>query len=551
MSVEAGREKPTKRWPYLLIAAVILSTALPDRNAFFSTDEGLYYLEAQRMLRGEIPYRDFFQFIGPGTMSLARAVMAVFGDDALAAMRFLLLGLYGLSASLLYSMALRRVGRPLIALLAPLYLIVVSHQAAWWSYDHHALSNTLILIALALLFQLLDRPRRWTLAALGLACGASVTVTQHIGALLTLAVLGLAAFVLPHPLDRSRRDLVRPILIGASVLPILALLYLADHGAVGDAYQSMVVWPLTDYRRFHDEPYFSDGFRRVAESWSEQGLGAFTAIGHLLLVGIGPPLALVFGVLRLLVRRPPPLPGEDARRSAAGVALVVLACVQFAAVGAHPAQYVIARSSTLAFIVLLELVSPGRSRLARAIGERLPGLGPSLRRAFSLLLIAWLAWDLAGTGRRAAQTQAEVRAHAFRIPTRFGELLHPDRAEGYELNLVLREILARTKPSDPILVFHWSSHFYVLADRPPAVPYSGILPGYSEPQLARFAEAVARGEPRLVVRDRVVDALIKGGDPRLKELRVRGPYLGPIDMALMAHYKPVLLLRHFSVFARK
>src|SRR5262249_53973642 len=54
-------------------------------------DEGIYLVGAQRVLRGECPYRDFFSLTGPATYYLYALLMAAFGQTFLAARLFLCL----------------------------------------------------------------------------------------------------------------------------------------------------------------------------------------------------------------------------------------------------------------------------------------------------------------------------------------------------------------------------------------------------------------------------------------------------------------------------
>ena len=55
---------------YITAAAFLLSIAYPLIFRRFTTmepDEGIVLQGAQRILRGEVPYRDFFSFLTPGS----------------------------------------------------------------------------------------------------------------------------------------------------------------------------------------------------------------------------------------------------------------------------------------------------------------------------------------------------------------------------------------------------------------------------------------------------------------------------------------------------
>ncbi|MCC7383050.1 MAG: hypothetical protein IT384_14525 [Deltaproteobacteria bacterium] len=542
---------PARAWPRLVIALIILATALPNRSAFFALDEGIYYLDGARLLSGEVPYRDFFQFIPPGTMFFTRAFLGLFGDDALMATRFALLGIYVWSAWMLYGFAHRLTGRPVISLLAPLHLVVVSRNASWWVIGHHPLSNALLLLAVALLLRIVERPRRWDPFFLGLTLGAVIVVTQHVGALLTLAVLGLATWYLPEKSDRSRRTLLAAILQGASLPVGAVLLFLFANSALSDAFWCMVVYPATVYRPFHAEPYFAGGFELLSKDWSAGGLGAFDLVGHLLLVGLAPPIALSLGVVRQIATSVRVSPATvDPPLAAARLIIVTCAVVQFMTVASQPTHHAITQSSSLSFVILLDLVTPRGRFLLRRAGEELAALGPALRNALAALLLAWFAWDLSSALGRELRAMSVLREHAIVVPTRFGDLVHTDPKVGYELNLVLRKIREQTRPGEAILVFNWSAHLYLIADRPPATRFSGILPGHnSDAQFAQVIDAIRNRRPHLIVRDDIMDQLLALGDRRFSVDTGGAPYLGPLDLELSGGYRPVLLLSRFRVFA--
>src|SRR2546423_11984349 len=55
------------------------------RYCSFGSDEGIVLQGSARILRGEIPYRDFFSFYTPGSYYLVALLFKVFGDSLVVA----------------------------------------------------------------------------------------------------------------------------------------------------------------------------------------------------------------------------------------------------------------------------------------------------------------------------------------------------------------------------------------------------------------------------------------------------------------------------------
>jgi len=87
------------------------------------SDEGIVLYGSQRLLEGQVLYRDFFEFITPGAMYFFAGVFALTGPSLLAA-RMATAVVNGLAASLLFGLA-RRVAGAAEALAAGLVFAVV------------------------------------------------------------------------------------------------------------------------------------------------------------------------------------------------------------------------------------------------------------------------------------------------------------------------------------------------------------------------------------------------------------------------------------------
>jgi hypothetical protein len=150
-------------------------------NAF--GDEIHYFLHAVRMLHGELPYRDFFTFVFPGTDLLYAGVFRIFGVHQWVAQGLILvLGLLLTSTvTWISSSVLRR----RLVLLPPLLFLVFDFTSAL-DATHHWWSTLSVLAATGLLLDGRDRRR---IVASGALCGIATLFTQTQGVLSLIAIV--------------------------------------------------------------------------------------------------------------------------------------------------------------------------------------------------------------------------------------------------------------------------------------------------------------------------------------------------------------------------
>ena len=137
---------------------LLLTTA--DRLIVIN-DEGIYLDGAVRVLRGEVPYRDFFAICGPGTFWMLAGIFRVAGISLSSARILLALDLTllsGLTFWLTSQLASRTTAVCAALLFGALSLsgpnnIVVNHR---WD------SSALALAAICAALSAIRRPRRWS-----------------------------------------------------------------------------------------------------------------------------------------------------------------------------------------------------------------------------------------------------------------------------------------------------------------------------------------------------------------------------------------------------
>ena len=77
-----GEGKPRVPWIALVVVSIVAQLAWMDATVG-TYDEGLVLVGADRVLRGDLPYRDFWTLYGPGSYYLLAGLFRLFGELAL------------------------------------------------------------------------------------------------------------------------------------------------------------------------------------------------------------------------------------------------------------------------------------------------------------------------------------------------------------------------------------------------------------------------------------------------------------------------------------
>src|SRR5262245_32214412 len=229
---------------FLLLATVlctVLACAPFFRYILWFGDEGIVLNGAEKILRGERIYRDFFEFLPPGSFLIGAAWMQLIGPS-LASIRVLALGVIVVCAGLTY-VAIRQASRnPGLAALLTITWVVQS-QGSWMVISHHWFSTAASMASAVALFSALTSVGAAPTALLlaGLFAGIAAMITPVQGAFLCLAALGLAA---TRP-DRKRA--VLGVVGGVAIFPLAALAYLGATDSIAAAFYDIIVFPAQHY----------------------------------------------------------------------------------------------------------------------------------------------------------------------------------------------------------------------------------------------------------------------------------------------------------------
>jgi hypothetical protein len=250
----------TERLAVVTGAAVVLRLSFFREGClifpFASGSNGVFFDEAYRVLQGEVMYRDFFEFLMPGTPYLYAAVFALLGPTT-GALGNVLVALGALLAALTHALS-SRVAGPRWRLL-PAAAIVALVYAPGTLGDHKwpaLAAGQLGLIVLCAGPLSLARA-----AAGGALIGSSLVFTQDLGVGIAAgAAAGLAA-------RRPGAKALAVFAVGCAAVPVAVLVFFAREAGLATLIENCVVFPLTRYREFN---VFSVSLALTPRSWPRE-----------------------------------------------------------------------------------------------------------------------------------------------------------------------------------------------------------------------------------------------------------------------------------------
>ena len=454
-------------------------------SSIYNNDEFTYMSHARRIAAGQVPYRDFFEFIPPLPLWLHAAANHA-GAPSLATTHALAALLIGIAGVQLYFLARRLGVGPWLAWL-PGFTLLFGGYTHWAIYSHHWLVLPFELAALQLAMRGLTHPgwQPWALAGLGV--GFAGLSMQTDGAALGLL---LAAGVMID--GWQRREPVKLVvmrlaaLTAGTAVPVLAAAgILAAQGALGAAFEDVVRWPLTQYRHpggMNDVDVLTDLPTRLQPITARPVwyFRVYHLLGLYALVLAAFVGAAAWG-LAWIGRR---LRGEGWTAEQGALGLVglwaiasLLVCMRGNGDHVHVTCYAVP-----AFL----WCTVGAARLARLPG--LPGT-ELLRWLPALAVVGYMATGALGQAKAMVQD-----------PGLWNRPLHPDfRLENSE---IVRFLKAHMRPGDRMAAMPYAGFFHVYGP-PPATPYTFILTpeeGYgTHDQFDAFWAEVAKARPRFIV----------------------------------------------------
>jgi hypothetical protein len=250
----------------IAIALALLSfgyLCLFRRFTQLEPDEGIVLQGAQRILMGQIPYRDFFTFLTPGSYFLMALIFRVFGNSMLVA-RTTLAVIGAIFSVITYALA-RRVCSKKSALLAAA-LVALTALPYRFLVLHNWDSTFWACLAVYSAIRLSEIPRGSWAFATGTLCSLAVLFEQSKGAGLSIGIV--LGFILISLSGRHATLPLRSIAwaaFGFACPLAITFIYFAYHHAAGIMLVDWL-WPLRHYSAanhvFYGSQNWSDEIRR-------------------------------------------------------------------------------------------------------------------------------------------------------------------------------------------------------------------------------------------------------------------------------------------------
>jgi len=247
-SLKAARSRDF--WWVVAVGLVTAALCVPlIRYVWFLGDEGVLLHGAERMLRGEKIYIDFFEFLPPGGFMIMEGWFGIAGMSLLSARVLAILTIVGISC--FAYLACRQASKnPQLSALIAIGLTIVS-QGDWTQISHHWFTTLLSMIVAWAALASVEHARPWRLGPLtaGIAAGAAVMVTPNRGALVMLAAA--TAFL---NFRRYRSELLIYALASA-LIPICLIAYVIERGALMAAVDDVILATAARYTIPNSVPF--------------------------------------------------------------------------------------------------------------------------------------------------------------------------------------------------------------------------------------------------------------------------------------------------------
>lgn len=223
-------------------------------------DEGSIVYGAARVAEGAVPYKDFFEVMGPGTFYGLALWFKAFGTSWLTS-RVAVLATALVSASAIYYATTRQYRGRWAAVPAALYTLVT--VPLWPAANHHFDANMWVLLAFAVSTSA-PQFNRTTSILTGVVAGLASTVMPQKG------VLVLAGLCIARLIDGGRGRgwrravadtlwMLGPFLaVGANVIG-----FFWSRNALSELVYANLTWPATNYHSVNTVPY-AYGLRELA-----------------------------------------------------------------------------------------------------------------------------------------------------------------------------------------------------------------------------------------------------------------------------------------------
>jgi len=454
------------------LAAVVMLSFSPYIHRTPYTDSSVFLYIAQRMLQGEIPYRDLWDHKGP-ILYLLNVIGLVLGRGSVWGVWSLELACLLASVWLGYRTMRALAGPGLAGLVGVVWLLYFGEVVQRGNLtEEYGLIFQFATIALFL--SLLRRGWTWSrLCLLGLCTIVPFFLRANLIALQAAAFLALALGTLAQRDWRRLGQLVAGYAASAAVVAGGIVSYFLAHHALGDFLRAAFV--------------FNTVYTTLSGTLDNRLLFLQGGVG--IMPALVVPAALTW--LSLLWWRRGALPGQAPRALATLCLLALpLECIASSLSGRQFAHYYLSWIPITALLTCL-----GLARLAAARHRRV------------LLPAALLLWGMLGVPALHAPARHHLQLFAALCTGRY-ETYRPPETETERLVAYLRH---QTAPADTLLVLGFGGDLAFLSRRRSATRYFYVAPlyvaGFVTPRMVETYLRDLRAHPPRVIIDQYTNHL--------------------------------------------
>ncbi len=239
-----------KALPYLVLATGCVVYLYQFIRLFAGGgDEGTLIDGAVRITEGQVPFRDFFEVMGPGTFYWLAMFFKLFGTTWIATRISLIVTLV-VTALLIYFLT-RRLRTGFEA--APALFCLAISFPPWPSVSHHAVANLFALLSFAILVSWIDKRRGMMLFICGVMAGLTTCVMQPKGLLLFISFVVILWGLCRKEL--SYRSSIAGLIAGYLAVGLSVFLLFWSARALPDMLYANLIWPLSSYGSVNAVPY--------------------------------------------------------------------------------------------------------------------------------------------------------------------------------------------------------------------------------------------------------------------------------------------------------
>jgi hypothetical protein len=514
--------KPQNRGNLLLAVTVFVAAGaavwwLWANRFFLSLDEGIYLAGAERILRGQVPYRDFFVITGPGSFWIQAAILGLLGSTLRHARLSLVFDMALLTA-LVYWLTARLGGRNVALVVAAAFFAFETRPLFRLYVNHRWDSSAFALLAVALVFAGTESPRLLSILAGGITAATAAWITPSLLAVLVL--LGVWLLMVKE----LRRHCI-PYLLGIISISLFATAVLFFQGALGPMFGDLL-WTSRHYPAANAVPYgygaIAPGGLRSILAGAQISASVARATGFLsVLLPVVLPLAVYGGwMVRRLRRRPI----DQCEKLATLLMLASFGLV----ISTYPRW----SADQLLFIAPIFYVLAGYL-LSRVLTGRI------LRVATAGLVLGLAIASLSYSVLRVLSEPV--------IETRVGRLHAENSGQS-----IIKLASSRVRPGDSLFVYPYLPIVYFLTGGRNPTPYSFLQPGMMQaPEYETTLLALRAHPPQWIFYFGFSLANYHGiwpaADPQALNLTT-------VDHYILSHYHPVGILQgtgtHFFLLER-